>query len=109
MFGTMEGDCCVFGQKGATLSAMKMHRLLSSILFFSSCAMAQPAEDIPGAADRQSLQAQRRAELRQALLPQRQPAEPSTRQVRQLSPQERRELRQQLQQQHQRETGRAAP
>jgi hypothetical protein len=63
-------------------------------------ALAQTGAELPGPPDPQSERDQRRSDLRNALLTQRQPAQAGEVR-RQLSPQEREELRQQLRQQPQ--------
>lgn len=80
---------------------MKIRRCLSCFLFLVSCAMAQTPGDVRGAAEPPLPRESRRSELRQALLPQRQPAQAAPNRVplRQLSPLERQALRQQLRQQ----------
>lgn len=87
----------------------KVQCMLSCALLAGSAAMAQPADGVQGAVERQALQEQRRAELRQALQSERQPAQGPRPSPRQLSPQERQALREQLRQQPQRAALRPAP
>lgn len=93
---------------------MKMHRHLSFLLLFGSCAMAQPGANVQGegVTEPQAQREQRRTELRQTLQSQRQSAEsmalPQGQRGRQLSPQERQALREQLRQQQQ-DAGRTQP
>lgn len=84
---------------------MKMHRHLSFLLLFGSCAMAQPVGNIQGEGmtEPQAQREHRRAELRETLQSQRHPGKstpPAQGQGgKQLSPQERQALREQLRQQ----------
>ncbi|MEA3394610.1 MAG: hypothetical protein U9R55_08310 [Pseudomonadota bacterium] len=94
---------------------MKIQRYLSLLLLFSSCAMAQPGDNVQGegVTDPQTRREQRRTELRQTLQSQRHSGEPmhpaQVQGGRQLSPQERQALREQLRQQQQRDAGRPQP
>ncbi len=90
---------------------MKIRRCLSCFLFLVNCAMAQTPGDVQGEAEPPLPREPRRAELRQALQPQRQPAQATPNRVplRQLSPLERQALRQQLRQQQPQGVGRTAP
>lgn len=94
---------------------MKMHRYLSFLLLFSSCAMAQPVGNIQGegTTEPQAQREQRRTELRQTLQSQRHLGQsmppPQGQGGRQLSPQERQALREQLRQQLQQDAGRPQP
>lgn len=89
---------------------MKIRRCWSCFLFLVNCAMAQTPGDVQGAAEPPLPREPRRAELRQALQPQRQPAQATPNPVsRRLSPLERQALRQQLRQQQPQGAGRTSP